>query len=300
MKGSPNTAERDALSERLISSDGEHVFDEDPMSQIVSGGEIVVEPPLQAVHGQRGQSQVPEFRDAAFAVGFLSHMILVLFLAVFWGLGSLRQGNIEEGDDISTPLDTSYVRGTGLLGLAFFSSLFSAGLSAASLEFMTRYGENLIQMSIFSSCGVMGLVVLVMFSKGVSVLAWLWLFTLMLTVVYAYSVWHRIPFAASNLRTAIAAIQSNYGVCLLGYVIAFCGNLWVLIWSLALLGVNYKEPTCVDGQCEGNIDFLSFLLLLLSYFWVSQVLKVSSKIAEVRTHVESCWLIRLRARTSCT
>jgi hypothetical protein len=106
--------------------------------------------------------------------------------------------------------------------------------------------------------------------------AFFWLFMLVLTCLYSYSVWHRIPFAAVNLRTALSAIQTNYGVCMLAYGVAMLANVWVIFWILAFLGVSYKESTgtsCEDGYCKVNVDPISFVLLIISYYWTSQVLQ---------------------------
>lgn len=268
------------LSERLLGSDVEEF---DPMAQQSAPGEIVVDP-LQAGQGLRGENQTPEYRDAPFAIGFVAHLVVVLYLSFSWGIGALKQddttGSYQTDDDkpAYNPNDgDDSVSLSGLLWLCLLTSLVSIGISAASLELMTRHAEQLIQISLITSCGILGLIVIFMFANQAALgIAFFMLFWLVFTGWYAYTVWNRIPFAAANLQTALSAIQTNYGVCLLAYVIAFVANIWLLLWSLAFIGVSYKESTCQDGVCQSNMDPFSFFLLVISYHWTNQVLKVCS------------------------
>jgi hypothetical protein len=139
---------------------------------------------------------------------------------------------------------------------------------------MTHHAETLIQSSLIASCGFMTFFVIGFFMDGVTTIGVLWLLVLAITVCYAYTVWYRIPFAAANLRTALSAIETNAGVCILGYGVAFLANIWVVIWSLAFIGVSFKESSCSNGVCEStNMNGISILLLLVSYHWTSQVIK---------------------------
>jgi hypothetical protein len=147
-------------------------------------------------------------------------------------------------------------------------------MSAVSLQLMTHHAETLIQSSLIASCGFMTLLVVAFFMDGVVAMGCVWLVVLAITAMYAYTVWYRIPFAAANLRTALSAIQTNAGVCILGYGIALLANVWVVIWFLAFIGVSVKESKCSNGVCErNNMNGISILLLLLSYHWTSQVIK---------------------------
>jgi hypothetical protein len=264
--------EESGLAERLLGSDEEQA--EDPMAGM---GEIIVDP-LQAGQGLRGESQTPEYRDSPFAIGFVVHLIVVFFLALAWGTSAMKQDDVVMEDDMDESMDT--VSLWGLLWICLLASLASIGISSASLELMTRHAEQLIQTSLMTSCVVLGLMVLALFANGAAGVAFFWLFMLVLTCLYSYSVWHRIPFAAVNLRTALSAIQTNYGVCMLAYGVALLANVWVIFWILAFLGVSYKESTgtsCEDGYCKVHVDPISFFLLILSYYWTSQVLQVSTR-----------------------
>jgi hypothetical protein len=269
--------------------------DVEQQDDLMAGPVEIVVDPLQAGHGIRGEAQAPEYRDGPFAIGFIAHLVVVIILAFSWGTGSLKP---ESESDNSQPSGDDSVSLHGLLWLCFLTSLASIAISAASLELMTRHTEQLIQLSLITSCSILMVVAVAMFAIGAAGVAFIWLFLLVLTGLYAYSVWNRIPFAAANLRTGLSAIQTNYGVCMLAYGVAFCANFWVLTWILAFIGVTYKESTCSDGVCKSNMDPVSFVLLVISYHWTSQVLKVRS-LENVTVHVLCCAAIECSPCHNC-
>jgi hypothetical protein len=227
----------------------------------------------------RAEAQQPEYRDAPFAIAFVLQMVVVVFLAFGWGVSALTHS--EEDPTATTAndhnddadVDESSVSLTGLLLLCFLTSLSSIVISAASLQIMTHHAETLIQSSLVASCCFMGFLVVAFFSDGIVWMAILWLVLLVMTTWYAYLVWSRIPAAAANLRTALSAIETNAGVCVVAYGIAFVANLWVVVWCLAFVGVSFKESSCTNGVCQNHMNAFSILLLIFSYHWTSQVIK---------------------------
>jgi hypothetical protein len=225
----------------------------------------------------RAEAQQPEYRDAAFAIAFVFHIVVVLFLAFGWGVSALSHSNEDPtattANDHNDDMDESSVSLTGLLWLCFLTSLASIAISAVSLQIMTHHAETLIQSSLIASCCFMGLLVVAFFLEGLTWMAIFWLVMLVVTAWYSYLVWPRIPAAAANLRTALSAIETNAGICVVAYGMAFVANLWVVVWCLALVGVNFKESSCTNGVCQNQMNAFSIVLLLLSYHWTSQVIK---------------------------
>eukprot|EP00525_Craspedostauros_australis_P010433 CAMPEP_0198134358 /NCGR_PEP_ID=MMETSP1442-20131203/60035_1 /TAXON_ID= /ORGANISM="Craspedostauros australis, Strain CCMP3328" /LENGTH=552 /DNA_ID=CAMNT_0043795501 /DNA_START=15 /DNA_END=1675 /DNA_ORIENTATION=+ len=142
---------------------------------------------------------------------------------------------------------------------------------------MTKFAEQLIQLALVTSCAMAFVVVISLFSMGAGLqfVGIFWLCMLGMSCLYAYSVWHRIPFAAANLTTGLEAVQTNAGVCMIAYGVSFAANLWVLIWALAFVGVSFKETKCdaSTGTCDSDMDPISIFLLIFSHYWTSQVLK---------------------------
>mmetsp|Transcript_10473 Transcript_10473/g.19152 ORF Transcript_10473/g.19152 Transcript_10473/m.19152 type:complete len:520 (+) Transcript_10473:137-1696(+) len=277
----------DDISERLLGPEqSPHeqpvisvVEDADAFGATVPSGEFVVDPTMaQGGAGAplRAEPQQPEYRDAPFALAFFAQLVLVFFFAFSWGVSALRQESDDaagNGNDGGGASDEDSVSLSGVLWLCFLTSLASIAISALSLHIMTHHAETLIQSSLIASCCFIGFMVFVFFADGIISLACLWLVILLLTAIYARTVWYRIPFAAANLRTALSAIQTNAGVCILAYVVSFLANIWVVVWFLAFIGVSFRESSCSDGVCQSNMNVPSIILLILSFHWTSQVIK---------------------------
>ena len=129
-------------------------------------------------------------------------------------------------------------------------------------------------------CVVLGAEIVLLFMDGSPGLGFLGLFVLICTGLYASSVQRRIPFAAANLRTALSAIQTNYGVCIVAFGVAAVANLFVLIWGLAFAGValkvggySFEEGSGAEFDFHWNPFLVTFMAL--SYYWTAQVLQVT-------------------------
>jgi hypothetical protein len=299
MQGGDTTREiEERLSERLLAGEEEdddlhhsqqmfridgssgihHHHHEDISATTImeSGGEIIVD---SGNGGFAQQPLRPVYRDAPFALAFLAHLGLVFFFAVAWGIKAMRYTYTydDNDNDYRYPLDADTVEEpfsslSGLVWLSCFTCFFSIGLSAVSLQVMMHHAETLIQCSLIGSCVFMAITVLLLLLDGVFVLAFGWTLGLLVTAWYAHGVWHRIPFASANLRTALSAIQTNAGICVLAYGIVGLANLWTILWSMAVVGVAFHEETCYSsGICKPHINPASMLLLLLSYYWTIQV-----------------------------
>ena len=227
--------------------------------------------------------QQPEYRDTPFAIAFLIHILLVFFFAVVWGFSALRQPQDDndgsnnagtgDGDDDSNSSSNSNVSLSGLLWLCSLTCFVSIGISAVSLQVMMNHSEILIQSSLIGSCCFMVIMILLFFIDGVITVGICWCILLLMTVLYTRSVWNRIPFAAANLRTALSAIQTNGGICILAYGISCVAMIWTMIWSLALIGISFKESSCVGGVCKPHMNIISITFLILSFYWTTQVLQ---------------------------
>jgi hypothetical protein len=266
----------------------------DPLNNGGGGGEIVVDA-LHAAHGLRGETQAPQYRDVPFLIVFVLHLLVVFYLAFFQGLGSLSQdltyptnnstntnnsnstNNNSTGDDkpaYQSDDAPSSVSLWGLVWLTLLTSVISLGIASASLQFLTRHAEQMIQISLIGSCLMFGFLFITLLGNGAEELGFMVLLILVFTALYAYSVWHTIPFAAANLNTALAAVQTNKGVCGLAYAVAGLTALWIGVWALAMTGASYHHATCQDGVCQSRLNFLVAFFLILSFFWTAQVLKV--------------------------
>lgn len=94
------------------------------------------------------------------------------------------------------------------------------------------------------------------------------------TVYYAYVVWGRIPFAATNLVCATTAVKSNMGLSFLAYLSLPIMLGWSCWWLVSFVSTVYVTSGC-DGQgnCTSELPGILVFALLLSYHWTFQVIK---------------------------
>lgn len=263
-----NETEDDYAENNLFRIDGSHV-DISATTIMEQGGDIIIDA-TEGRGGFGGAPLPPEYRDASFAIAFLAHMGVVFFFAMAWGLPSLRQTeepSADDGEDESGETVSLY----GLLLLCLVTCVISIGISAVSLRVMMHHAETLVQASLIGSVCFNAFYAVIFLMEGLFWYTGIWVFMFFITAWYARSVWHRIPFASSNLRTALSAIQTNAGVCALAYGIAGLANLWTIVWILAVVGISFKESTCTAGVCKPDLNLFTIIFLFLSFYWTIEV-----------------------------
>ena len=262
------------------------------------------------VEGQpwtRGARQDPAYRDKWFAVAFLLHLIAVISTSiVLWpnwaNLASAdrrlapsyeetyteannNQSASEEskGDDIPA----------GMLGaIVAVSVILAPILSLVALSVMSKNAIRLLEFSLIFAVALNAILMIVALVFGVIFSAVIHGLFALLLAFYARSTWHRIPYAAANLKAAVGAVQLNLGVMLvaLSSMVVFC--LWIVTWTVAFGGAIMQpdlmlttatEEHCYDdGSCTEpgdaevtGVGFLLYVLFLLSFYWTHQIIQVS-------------------------
>eukprot|EP00531_Pseudo-nitzschia_arenysensis_P020846 CAMPEP_0116156666 /NCGR_PEP_ID=MMETSP0329-20121206/22950_1 /TAXON_ID=697910 /ORGANISM="Pseudo-nitzschia arenysensis, Strain B593" /LENGTH=534 /DNA_ID=CAMNT_0003653757 /DNA_START=168 /DNA_END=1772 /DNA_ORIENTATION=- len=243
-------------------------------------GDILVD--ATGNRGGFGGPVQPEYRDAPFALAFLIHLGVVVSFAVTWGFSAFSQyGKVynsynDKDDDDTAAAAASQPSLSVLMWLALLTCAISIGLSALSLRIMMHHAETLIQASLVGSCCFLGIIAIMFLLSGAVWLAAGCALVALWSAWYAKRVWIRIPFASSNLRTALSAIQTNGGVCAVAYGVAGLAVVWTMIWSLAVVGVTYKHQSRTTCDSDTYTDCTSpnipmFLFLMLSFYWTIQV-----------------------------
>lgn len=267
-----NESEQDYAESNLFRIDGSRVDISATTLMEGGGGDIIVDATEGGHNVGFGGPLQPEYRDAPFAIAFVLHLGVIGFFSFAWGIPSLRQ---EE--DPSNAGDNSGGSNTvslyGLLLLSLITCAISIGISAVSLRVMMHHAETLIQTSLIGSLCFEVIYAILFLLDSLYWWAGGWLLMALVTACYSKSVWHRIPFASSNLRTALSAIQTNAGVCALAYGIAGLANIWTIVWVLATVGISFKESTCDHGVCQPDLNIVTIFFLFLSFYWTIQVLQ---------------------------
>lgn len=108
--------------------------------------------------------------------------------------------------------------------------------------------------------------------------------TVVLSVVayYIRSAWRLIPHSAINLRVSLDGIHSNCGIYFVALCLAEIGFLWLFYWFYVLVGTMlYVGETKCPGMSDDEEcvpQSWTFLFMILSYYWTSQVISVSTNV----------------------
>lgn len=255
---------------------------------------------------EQGHVQPKSCRDWPWAVLFLAQFGAIFFLSILGLINLIRHGAPdssgwwpgENDDNHNTPRqdDTLTDDGTSgadayltLAGLCFFLTLVASVVLLSALFMNLLLGplsSMMIQISLVLSpisFGFTALISLVTLNIPMLLVAGA---MSIFGVMYAWSVWHRIPFATANIAVAMAALRDNHGLWILAYGMTIKAYLWTAIWALTCLQVFAYSPHWVfdcDVDYDTNGDFevcrwssqgkFIVLGLFLSLFWTAQVLK---------------------------
>ncbi|ETV99897.1 hypothetical protein, variant [Aphanomyces invadans] len=194
-----------------------------------------------------------ESKDQVPAALFLANVAAVTYLAVAWGVPNLSKFDF-------TPHKSGHDDGRSQ-GMSFFLVSLSMGavsavLSAAWLQVLQLYASRIISMTVQASAGAL----LVASIAG---------FTEAGLAGRAIGVRHRIPFAATNLTVAAKILQRFPQVVLVAYAAIAAQVAWMLLWTVAVVGVWSK----VDITPSTSTLNVAVFVMLVSLCWGLQVLR---------------------------
>lgn len=225
----------------------------------------------------RGEKQPSQYRDSAFALLFVGHLVAIGFFGFAWGIPAMRQGlDVPSDSNNDSDYNTDHESFSGILGLCLLSAVAAVGIIFGALAIMIRHAEQLIQGSLCISIGLTLVFAVAFAAEGVVILAVLYFLMFLWGVWYAYWAWRRIPFARANLVTATTAINSNLGVMGVAFGLVLALVAWIFVWALSMTGVYMRTRTCdSSGECDdGTAGHIAGLFMMLSFYWTAQVIKV--------------------------
>jgi hypothetical protein len=181
--------------------------------------------------------------------------------------------NVTSGDSFTI----DYQNVIALVGISGF---YACILAYITFGFMLILARSLIQITLIFSIVLAlawGLVGLVLDPYGmISVVAFA---ALLLTLGYTMFNWNRIPFAATNLYTALCAMRCTADITILGLVSLITAFGWCIIWSMAFTGVvnSFNNVDCdTQDKCQPHVKSSHiplYLLFLFSFHWTNGVIK---------------------------
>lgn len=102
---------------------------------------------------------------------------------------------------------------------------------------------------------------------------------LLLTLGYTIYNWQRVPFASTNLHTALCAMRCTSDITLLGMGSILVAFAWCIVWSMAFIGsVDTFDPgECLhQSTCVFEVPLVRILLygfFAVSFYWTNNVIK---------------------------
>jgi len=191
-------------------------------------------------------------------------------------------------------------------------------LAVIAMKFMKSHGIQLIQFSLYFAIGfniLMGVLVVAMGGGGASIFSFLFAAIL---CCYAKAIWHRIPFAAANLKAAVTCVQSNGGMTFLGFLKIPILTVWTLMWAFVYSCVMkspwmlsqeydmnvtddyvYGRPNTHESEGIDAIGTVAVMGLLLSFYWTFQVVHNTVHTTLAGT-VGTWWFQPAEAQSCCS
>jgi hypothetical protein len=215
----------------------------------------------------KGQEQTPACRDIFFLMIFAFHLLGIVYLGNTYGYEAGHYHQDTNGDVTIFYSNITY--------LASLGGLFAIVISALALALMMAIAKKIVQVALVLAItlsfvwGTIG----IGFSPRILVPATGFV-ALLLSVAYAFIVWDRIPFVASNLDAGLHGIRSNLGLVTVAFLFQALALGWTIYYLFVVVGVY-------DAILVGDIDLSTqesksciYFGLGISYYWTIHVLLV--------------------------
>ena len=204
-----------------------------------------------------------------------------------------QQASSNYGQDVSINMHDLLT----VLGVAGLAALV---LSSFAMTLMMSCAKPLIKMALWWNILVTGAIAILAAVSHVYDLAILTGISFLFSAYYAYVVWNRIPFAASNLVTAITAVRANLGLAFFAYTNLLVSFFWSIWWAIAFVATTYVLGECdAQGNCAKPINGILVFLFLVSFYWTAQVIKNVVHVTVAGT-VGTWWFAPKEASSCCS
>jgi len=217
----------------------------------------------------RGTQQTRRCRDVFFAALFYLHIAAMFSIGMKYGREALRPGAAIFLGDRTEELYDTY---DNIILVASMCGAFAVLTSGLALFVMMFISRSLVQVCLIFSIGMSfawGTIGIGLSPKSFVPITGI--IALALSIGYTFVVYDRIPFATSNLRTALDGIRSNLGVVAVAFFFQFL--LLVLIIAFAFAGVGLFDAMVFgDVNLGGRAQIVVSVGIALAYYWTYQVL----------------------------
>ena len=237
-----------------------------------------------------------QFKDVLFGILFILQLVLMCIVGLKFGPDALvptsEDLGPEEGlGDDDTELDTIIGGFDGdveneddtkivlayqnIVKMAYTCGAFAIIVSALALAFMMAMSRRLVYVALVLSIGVSfawGTIGIGISPKSFVPITGI--IALMLTVGYMFVVWDRIPFASANLTTALTGVRDNLGLVGVAFLFQFLALVCSIYYTFTFVGLHDAMHAGALKGISDNAMIVLDALLLVSYYWTYQVLRV--------------------------
>ncbi|RLN96251.1 hypothetical protein BBJ28_00005115 [Nothophytophthora sp. Chile5] len=170
--------------------------------------------------------------------------------------------------------DDSSSHGLKIFLIFLATSCIGGGVSALWLQILQNHAARVISWTLrFSIVAFIVASLAAFYDSGMAgkAIGFVNLFFAATILMYYASVRRSIAFAASNLAAASRILRVFPGVVTTAYIALLAQAAWVMVWSVAVVGVLAKAAGNLhDSSSFGNT---CFFFMLLSFYWFVQVAK---------------------------
>eukprot|EP01083_Nonionella_stella_P226563 804497_1 len=209
--------------------------------------------------GERLDYSKPKYQDLWAFILFYVHVIVIIVVAIYFWTVALPEA-VEEGtpsptlheNEESDDMDTSGI------WICLICALFAGALFGMLwLQCIKLFAETIIKILLFVQilCWLIVVIIGVIYNIGLVIIGVIFL---LLTCLYTWCIWSRIPFAGACLSIASQIVQTYHGTVWLALITVFINFIWVIIWIFA-----FWAYTLSNDQPSVLIQFL----LSISLYW---------------------------------
>lgn len=249
----------------------------------------------------KGESQPPAYQDIWFARAFYGQLVGVVATAVVYAPSAFdasASDNDAAEDATSSSNNNDDTTSVWFLVTLLAILFVAAMLTTLSLfQIMTKYAHKVVTWSFFAApvlllawaviLGAVGGEAGMALAGSLTMMALF--FALISACVYRYYK-SKIPFAASTLQTALAALAVNKGLLMLSMGSLLVAFLWSGLWVTTMVGIVaaadakgktlcltlYPTQTDVytsDEMCDTDPpNGFAIMFMVLSFYWTHQVI----------------------------
>ncbi|KAF4322518.1 hypothetical protein JM18_002453 [Phytophthora kernoviae] len=223
---------------------------------------------LEKVPQQLPAGQRDERKDHFFAVVFAANLAAVSFIALVFGLPNVSSiyFTVHRDDESS--------HGVKIFLIFLATSCIGGAVSMLWLQVLQNHAARVISWTLkFSIVAFVVASLASFYDSGMAgkAIGFINLFFALTIVSYYSSVRRSIAFAASNLAAASRILRVFPGVISSAYMALLAQAAWVVVWSVAVVGVLAKAVGNLhDSSSFGNT---CFFFMLLSFYWFVHVAK---------------------------